>query len=453
MKPKTVYVCTECGYQSAKWLGKCPSCSSWNTLEEYTPEPEPEARGGKAVILNDTEAQPLSALSSPAYIRSTTGAAELDRVLGGGLVKGSAVLLCGEPGIGKSTLLLQICAALAKGGRVLYVSGEESAAQLKLRADRLGVSGNNIYILAETNAETVLDRCAKLSPSVVIIDSVQTMYRQGVNSSAGGVSQVRECAALFVRYAKETETSVILVGHVNKEGTIAGPKILEHTVDTVLYFEGERRQSFRLIRAIKNRFGATDEVGVFEMTEKGLMQVENPSLLLLRGRPLGVSGNCAVCSMEGTRPLVAEIQALVTPSYYPSPKRASTGIDINRTSLLLALLEKRLGLRFSSHDCYLNVVGGLSLDEPSADLAVALALVSSLRDAPVPDDMLAVGELGLAGEVRAVPQLAARIREAENLGFTRVMIPKRNTEKPESSSAELLRVSSIFDAIKALEGK
>jgi DNA repair protein RadA/Sms len=445
MKNKSVYICSECGYQSARWLGKCPGCGSWNTLEEYVEE-ETESKSGAAVVT--TEALRLRDVKEPDNIRKKTGCSELDRVLGGGLVSGSAVLLCGEPGIGKSTLLLQICAALSSDGKVLYASGEESAGQLKLRADRLGVSSGDIYILADTNLDSVIAHAEKLSPSVLIVDSIQTMWKSGMNSGAGGVSQIRECAASLIRYAKENDVSVIIVGHVNKEGSIAGPKILEHMVDTVLYFEGDRRQSFRLIRAIKNRFGATDEVGVFEMCGDGLKEVKSPSELLLSGRPTGVSGNCAVCTMEGTRPIIAEVQALVTPSYYPSPKRASNGFDLNRVNLLLALLEKRLGLKFSTHDCYVNVVGGITVDEPAADLALALALISSLRDIPVPDNAVAVGELGLSGEIRAAADLDRRLKEASRLGFKCALVPRRNYGKKDTVPDGAVPLGSIFDAIR-----
>ncbi len=445
MKNKAVYICSECGYQSAKWLGKCPGCGSWNTLEEYEEEIRDEKK--RPVVLT-TVAKKLSDVDEPDNIRTKTGCGELDRVLGGGLVSGSAVLLCGEPGIGKSTLLLQICAALAKQGSLLYASGEESAGQLKLRADRLGVCDGDIYIVADTNLDSILAHADKLSPSVVIIDSIQTVWKEGVNSAAGGVSQIRECAASLIRYAKENGVSVIIVGHVNKEGSIAGPKILEHMVDTVLYFEGDRRQSFRLIRAIKNRFGATDEVGVFEMRGDGLKEVENPSEMLLAGRPKGVSGNCAVCTMEGTRPMIAEVQALVTPSYYPSPRRAANGLDLNRVNMLLALLEKRIGLKFSTHDCYVNVVGGLNIDEPAADLGIALALISSLRDIPVPDDAAAIGELGLSGEIRAASNLDRRVKEALRLGFSSVLAPRRNYGKNEKAPDNVLLLGSIFDAVR-----
>ena len=446
MKAKTSFFCTECGNEYPKWQGRCPACGSWNTLVEQqtvNKEKSPARRSGPV-----SRAVPLRELKADQEIRFTTGISELDRVLGGGAVKGSLVLVGGAPGVGKSTLLLQICASLAESGTVLYASGEESAGQLRLRADRLGVKEGDIYILADTNLDSVLEHADELSPSVLIVDSIQTMWKNGISSTAGGVSQIRECASSLIRYAKENMTSVIIVGHVNKEGSIAGPKILEHMVDTVLYFEGDRRQSFRLIRAIKNRFGATDEVGVFEMCGEGLRQVSNPSELLMSGRPKGVSGSCAVCTMEGTRPIIAEIQALVTPSYYPSPKRASTGIDINRINLLLALLEKRLGLRFSTHDCYVNVVGGMNIDDPAADLALALALISSMRDIPVPDDAFAIGELGLSGEIRAASNLERRMKEAARLGLTRALVPKRNFRKTDKLPDGAVPLGSIFDAIR-----
>ena len=368
-------------------------------------------------------------LEIPDYMRQNTGLGELDRVLGGGLVHGSVVLISGEPGIGKSTLLMQICDALGAARRVLYISGEESGGQLKLRAKRLGIKGDNLFILTETNMENILRETDRVKPDVMIVDSIQTVYSSAVNSTPGSVSQVRETALSFINKAKNDGISVIMVGHVNKEGSIAGPKVLEHMVDAVLYFEGERQQAYRIIRAIKNRYGSTNEIGVFEMTDKGLLEVENPSEMLLAGRPKNISGNCAVCTLEGTRPLIAEIQALVTPTSFPAPRRTTNGIDYNRMCLIIAVLEKRLGLKFYQNDVYLNVIGGLHIDEPASDLSVALALISSVTDRVIPDDLIAIGELGLAGECRAVANLEQRVKEAARLGFTKAVIPYRNMEK------------------------
>lgn len=448
MKKKTVYICTECGYGTQRWLGKCPDCGTYGSLTEQV-EDEPVSEGLPIV---KTEAFPLDEMEQPRYVRTETGCKELDRVLGGGIVKGSVILICGEPGIGKSTLLMQICPALARAGGVLYASGEESAGQLKMRADRLGIKGEGIYILADTVADCIISHAENLKPSFLIVDSIQTTVKNGVPSAPGSVNQIKEAASSLIRYAKESSVSVILVGHINKEGAIAGPKTLEHMVDAVLYFEGERRMSFRLVRSVKNRYGATDEVGVFEMTEAGLSEVDKPSEALMKGRPVGISGNCPVCTLEGTRPIISEIQALVTPSYYPSPKRMSSGFDPGRLMLLTALLEKRLGLKFSSSDCCLNVIGGISLSEPASDLAAALALISSIRDIPLPDDVIAVGELGLAGEVRAVPHIEKRIREAERLGFRRIIVPERGYDKAFSSdSITTIPVKGIFDAVRILQ--
>ncbi|HOA85697.1 MAG TPA: DNA repair protein RadA, partial [Bacillota bacterium] len=351
---------------------------------------------------------------------------EFDRVLGGGLVDGSVVLLAGEPGIGKSTLLMQISASLSRGKKVLYVSGEESGGQLKLRSRRLGIPGDRIYLLTETNLDGILSEADRVKPDILIVDSIQTIYTDSSASSPGSVTQVRECAFSFITRSKSAGMSTILVGHVNKEGGIAGPKVLEHMVDAVLCFEGDRNQNYRIIRAAKNRFGSTNEIGVFEMTDSGLVEVPNPSEMLLADRPKDTPGNCAVCTLEGTRPLIAEIQALVTPTVFPSPRRTANGVDYNRMYLILAVLEKRLGLRFSAHDVYLNVIGGLQLDEPAADLPTALALISSLTDKTIPDDIIAMGEIGLSGECRAINNLDARLREAARLGFTKALIPHRN---------------------------
>ncbi len=462
--PKTIFTCTECGSVTTKWYGKCPSCGAWNTLEEGEAPSEALAPSAAAKIKRltpeyESEIVSFDELELPSFIRSGTGMSELDRVLGGGLVHGSVVLLAGEPGIGKSTLLLQISSSLCVDDygnerKVLYISGEESQGQLKLRAKRLHAGGKSLFVLTETNVRRIMEKCDKLHPDVIIVDSVQTMYDEHVASAPGSVTQVRESALAFIAKAKNEGISVIMVGHVNKEGSIAGPKVLEHMVDAVLYFEGEKLRSYRIIRAIKNRFGSTNEIGMFEMTDEGLAEVTNPSETLLSGRPVGVSGNCAVCVMEGTRPIVAEVQALVAQTYYPSPRRTSNGIDYSRMCLLLAVLEKRLGYRFSVNDAYLNVVGGLTIDDPAADLAVALALISSIKDEAVADDLIAIGEIGLAGEVRAVQDFEQRVSEGVRLGFRRIIVPARNLELAKKSGrklafegAELIAVRSIFDRI------
>lgn len=462
-KVKTVYVCSECDYQSAKWMGRCPQCGNWNTFSEETYEQEaPEKSASPAArrhtmlarSTGESEPQQLSTEPLPDYFRRSTGIGEFDRVLGGGLVEGSVVLLSGEPGIGKSTLLLQICASLAEDRTVLYVSGEESVAQISMRAKRLGLKSGNLYLLTETNVEKVLKSMDKLNPDILIVDSIQTMYHNESNTIPGSVTQIRECAGVFIGKAKSENTAVLLVGHVNKEGSIAGPKVLEHMVDTVLYFEGESRQNCRVIRAIKNRFGSTNELGVFEMTEKGLREVDSPSEMLLADRPQGVSGNCAVCVIEGTRPIIAEIQSLATTTVFPSPKRMSTGIDYNRVHLILAVLEKRLGLRFSSSDVYINVIGGIKIEETASDAGMACAMISSLRDIPLPDDLLCIGEIGLSGEIRAVSRIEQRVREGERLGFKKIAIPTRNIGKTElkiEKTTTLIPIKTVFDLLPLLK--
>ena len=455
---KTVYICSECEYVSPKWLGKCPKCSAWNSfvedVEQVAPSQSATPKRTSVIHAGESVATEFCELEAPTYIRSATGLSELDRVLGGGLVTGSAVLISGEPGIGKSTLLLQICDTLGKERRVLYVSGEESSGQLKLRAERLKVSGKNLYILTETNIENILNEAKRVKPDVIIADSVQTMYSDVISSSPGSVSNVKEVALAFIGKAKTEGISVILVGHVNKEGGIAGPKVLEHMVDAVLNFEGDKRQSYRIIRAQKNRFGSTNEIGVFEMTDTGLRQVVNPSEMLLSDRPTDVSGNCAVCTIEGSRPIVAEIQALVTQTAFPAPRRTSNGIDYNRTCLILAVLEKRLGLKFSGSDVYLNVIGGLEIDEPASDLGIAMALISSLTDKKVPDALIAIGEVGLAGEIRGVSHVEQRVREAARLGFTDALLPTHNAQScPLIDGITVHPVKNIYDILKFLKGE
>jgi len=448
--PKRVFVCSECDYQSPKWLGKCPECGSWNTFTEETFTPASSPSSPTAVSKGESAVR-FSEMKKTDSVRASTKIGELDRVLGGGLVEGSVVLLAGEPGIGKSTLLMQLCGKMGDTEKILYVSGEESKSQLKIRADRLSVSPEKLYVLTETSMDAVLSEYEKVTPDVIIIDSIQTMTSERSSSAAGSIAQVRECASLVMTRAKSDGVSVILVGHVNKEGGIAGPKVLEHMVDAVLYFEGERTQSHRIIRAIKNRYGSTNEIGVFEMTDEGLEEVANPSEMLLAGRPDGVSGSCAVCVLEGTRPLVAEIQALVVPSVYPSPKRTADGLDYNRMCLLLAVLEKRLGMRLSACDVYLNVVGGLRIDEPAVDAAVAMAIMSSMKDIAVPKDLIVMGEIGLSGEFRAVSYVNQRAKEAYRLGFTKIAVPKRGAlSKIDVKGAEIIPMNSIYNELLLL---
>ncbi len=453
-KPKSVYVCSQCGFESPKWFGKCPGCGQWNTMQEEIREPAAK-RPAFSAHRSAARPVPISEISLSQEERYHTGLSELDRVLGGGIVKGSLILISGEPGIGKSTILLQICGYLGQALKILYVSGEESARQIKLRASRLGVEDGNLYILAETDLQAVLEQVRAEKPDLLMVDSIQTMNDPDLSSSPGSVTQVRECTSALMRTVKSLEIPAILVGHVNKDGAIAGPKVLEHIVDTVLYFEGDRQLPYRILRAVKNRYGSTNEIGVFDMGENGLSQVENPSLALLSGRPKHVSGTCVTCMMEGSRPILAEIQGLATTSGYGTPRRMSTGFDYNRMSLLLAVLEKRAGFYFSNLDAYVNVVGGLRLDEPAGDLAVALALVSSLKDVPIDDETIVFGEIGLAGELRAVTQTRARVAEAGRLGFKRCILPSHCLDRLTGgqNAIRLIGVKTVREAFEAAAGR
>jgi len=452
-KIKTSYICSECGFESPKWYGKCPSCGEWNTLnEELNSQQTKNSFSNSFSTVNQVLA--LDDICGENDERIPTKIEEFDRVLGGGIVKGSLVLLSGDPGIGKSTILLQICQNLgSKGQKILYVSGEESANQIKLRAVRIGVTTNNLFILSQTDLATIVECIKAEKPDIVIIDSIQTMVYEQVNSSAGSITQVRECTNVFMHTAKGLGIPIFIVGHVNKDGAIAGPKVLEHIVDTVLYFEGERNYSYRILRGVKNRFGSTNEIGVFEMTADGLKEVLNPSLMMISGRPKNTSGTCVACVMEGTRPILAEVQGLVCATGFGTPRRMSTGFDYNRMSMLLAVLEKRAGYFFNNMDAYVNVVGGLKLDEPAADLTVALALVSSLKDKAVDDKTIAFGEVGLAGEIRAVNNCEQRISEAKRLGFERCIIPFHNYKSITNSlksTFDIIPVRNIREAFSAL---
>ena len=455
MKEKILFYCTECGNEFPKWQGKCPACGAWNTIVERPAEQAAKKRAavtkGSTLGVPIHRAKPMSQVETTDELRFLTGMGELDRVLGGGAVKGSLVLVGGAPGIGKSTLMLQICENLCKFASVLYVSGEESERQIKLRAERLNVRGEGLSLLAETNLEYVIDAVHEEKPDILIIDSIQTLYNGDVNSAPGSVSQVKDCTMALMQLAKGEDITVFVIGHVNKEGSIAGPKVLEHMVDCVLYFEGERHMAYRILRAAKNRFGATNEIGVFEMEDGGLAEVPNPSEALLSGRPTDTPGTCVTCVMEGIRPVLAEIQALVVPSTLSNPRRVSNGYDYSRTMLLLAVLEKRGGLMIGNCDAYINIIGGLSLDEPAADLAAILALASSFRDKPVPGDLAAIGEVGLTGELRTVSALGQRLAEVHRLGFTKCLIPKRVQGKLiQPEGLELIRVSNIREAMAAL---
>lgn len=457
-KVKSVYICSECGWESSKWVGKCQGCNQWNTMQE---EIKSTAKVSSALYTGATVK--LSSSSTPISMRDIdteneerykTGSKELDRVLGGGIVKGSLVLLGGDPGIGKSTILLQICNNLGNKLKILYVSGEESKRQIKLRADRLGVDCDNLYVITETDIEIVNQIIQNEKPDLVMIDSIQTMNYTQLSSSPGSVTQVRECTNLLMKLGKTMEIPILIVGHVNKDGAIAGPKVLEHIVDAVLHFEGDKQMSYRILRAVKNRYGSTNEIGVFQMTNDGLSEVENPSMMLLSGRPKNVSGTCVACAIEGTRPILAEIQGLVTTSGFGNPRRMSTGFDNNRMNLILAVLEKRAGFFFSNADTYINVVGGLRLDEPAVDLAVAMSLISSLKDVAILENAIAFGEIGLAGEIRGVSQAQVRISESIRLGFTKIIIPYQNLKNIKQSELpkdiELVGVRNIREAFNSM---
>lgn len=456
MKTKSVFYCTECGNETPKWQGKCPACGSWNTIVEQPVQAGTKIRaagGSKRTSETVQRSLPrkIAEVETTDELRFHTGLSELDRVLGGGAVRGSLVLVGGAPGIGKSTLMLQICGQLCRFAKVLYVSGEESQRQIKLRAERLGVRDDNLYLLTETDMGSMVESVLELRPDVLIVDSIQTMYNSDLNTAPGSVGQVKDCTMALMQLAKGQSITVFVIGHVNKEGSIAGPKVLEHMVDCVLYFEGESHQSYRILHAAKNRFGATNEIGVFEMEENGLSQVPNPSELLLSGRPTDAPGTCVACVMEGARPILAEIQALLAPSGFGTPRRTSNGFDYNRAMLLLAVLEKRGGLMVNTCDAYVNVIGGLSVDEPAADLAAVIAMASSFRDRPVPSDLAAVGEVGLTGELRSVNALNQRLSEVRRLGFTKCLIPARNSGKlNEPDGLQLIRVRNIREALAAI---
>ena len=447
-KTKTSYYCTECGNETPQWYGRCPACGAWGTVEEHAVAAASAA--GKASAAGGAQPKKLSQVMGGDEIRFPTGIGELDRVLGGGAVLGSLVLISGAPGIGKSTLLFQICSELCRFHSVLYVSGEESEKQLKLRASRLGLVSDALLVLSETNLTRILATVAETKPEILIVDSIQTLYLEENTSAPGSISQVKDCTMQLLQLSKSSGITVFVVGHVNKEGAIAGPKVLEHMVDCVLYFEGEQNTSFRLLRAAKNRFGSTNEIGVFEMSDRGLHEVPNPSQTLLAGRPVGAPGTCVACAMEGTRPVLAEVQALVTRSSFQVPRRTVNGFDYNRANLLMAVAEKRAGVKLGQCDAYLNVIGGLYLDEPASDLPVILALVSSYLDKPIGQDLCAIGEVGLTGEVRAVSGLQQRLAELHRLGFVRCIVPRHGSSgliAPEGM--QLIRVRTIREAMDA----
>lgn len=448
-KEKTVFYCTSCGNETPKWQGRCPACGAWNTMQEHIERAAPAGKRKTAPVGQSRLPRRIHDVDCDSEIRFSTGMGELNRVLGGGAVAGSLVLVSGAPGIGKSTLLLQICSQLCRERRVLYVSGEESERQIKLRGQRLGVDSEDLFLLSETRLSDILEAVEEMKPDILITDSIQTLYREENESSPGSVSQVKDCTMALMQLSKSLGITVFVVGHINKDGAIAGPKVLEHMVDCVLYFEGDANSSYRMLRAAKNRFGSTNEIGVFEMGDSGLVEVPNPSQMLLEGRPENASGTCVACVMEGTRPVLAEVQALVTKTTFNVPRRAADGFDFNRAVLLLAVAEKRAGLKLNLFDAYINVIGGLRLDEPGADLPVVLAVASSYRDQVIPDDLIAIGEVGLTGEIRAVSHMNQRLAEAARLGFQKCIIPRFGSEKLEiPEGLTVYRVRNLREAIE-----
>ena len=448
-KTKTIFFCTNCGSETLKWMGRCPACGAFNTMEEHIEKPIAAGKAKPAPVGMSRRPQRIRDVTGDDEIRFSTGMGELDRVLGGGAVAGSLVLVGGAPGIGKSTLLLQICNRLCSERKVLYISGEESERQLKLRAERLGVSPEELYILSETRLSDVVEATEELKPDILIVDSIQTLYNEENDSSPGSISQVKDCTMTMMQLSKSQGITIFVAGHINKDGNIAGPKVLEHMVDCVLYFEGDPNTSYRLLRGVKNRFGSTNEIGVFEMMDIGLVEVPNPSQMLLEGRPEGASGTCVACVMEGTRPVLAEVQALVSKTTFNVPRRTADGFDFNRAALLLAVAEKRASMKLSVFDAYINVIGGLRLDEPGADLPVVLAVASSYRDTPIADDLVAIGEVGLTGEIRTVSHLNQRLGEVSRLGFKKCIIPRGGSEKLDiPRGLTVYRVKNIREAIE-----
>ncbi|PKR83085.1 DNA repair protein RadA [Heyndrickxia camelliae] len=450
-KKTTKFICQSCGYESPKWMGRCPGCNEWNQMtEEVAVVSKPKGAFLHTAPGTVAKAAPINTIQSEQEARVETDLVELNRVLGGGVVPGSLVLIGGDPGIGKSTLLLQVSSQLSTHQhKVLYISGEESVKQTKLRADRLQITSSELYVFSETNLEVIQQTIQDINPNFVIIDSIQTIFHPEVTSAPGSVSQVRECTAELMRIAKTNEIAIFIVGHVTKEGNIAGPRLLEHMVDTVLYFEGERHHSYRILRAVKNRFGSTNEMAIFEMKELGLEEVENPSEIFLEERSKGASGSTVVASMEGTRPILVEIQALVSPTMFPTPRRMASGIDYNRVNLIMAVLEKRVGMLLQNQDAYLKVAGGVKIDEPAIDLAIAVSIASSFRDIPTNADDIVIGEIGLTGEVRRVSRIEQRVQEAAKLGFNRVIIPNNNLggwKVP--SNIQVIGVSTVKEALK-----